>query len=127
MARLSGVIGATLLVLAVAAAGLYVLARLERVRALEGRRLLGAVLATGLLGLGALLSGGASLIGMTRLLPIPIVPSEGDMALAYSSAVLGATAVIAFAFLAFLWLIRPFAIDEAPHGTGVVSDEQIPS
>lgn len=121
--RLSGVVGATLLVLAVAAAGMYVLARLGRVRRFQSRRLVGALLATALLGAGAVAFGGASAIGVARLLPIPLDPTRGDMSLAYATTLLSGTAVIAIAFLAFLWLVRPFSVDEELPGAEAVADE----
>jgi hypothetical protein len=60
--RLSGVIGATLLVLIVASIGLYLLARSGRVIELEGRRLLGALTATLVLGAAAIGFGGTGTV-----------------------------------------------------------------
>ncbi len=111
--RLSGVIGATLLVFAVASVGLYVLARTGRVQRFETRRLIGALIATVLLGATALFFGGIGLVlGLGRSLPIPPNPSPDDAFLAYTATLLVGSGVIALAFLGFLWLIRPFAIDE---------------
>ncbi len=120
--RLSGVIGASLLVLAVASVALLVLARFDRVQRFEARRLLGAIVATLVLGGLALGLGGIGLVsGFGRLLPLPPDPTPDDQLLAYSSTLLTAAGVIALAFLAVLWLIRPFRLDE--HG---VSAEERP-
>ena len=113
--RLSGVIGATLLVLAVASVGIYVLARMGRVQPFASRRLIGALIATVVLGAIALLIGGTGLVfGLGRALPIPANPTADDAFLSYTSTLLVGTGFMALAFLAFLWLIRPFAIDERP-------------
>jgi hypothetical protein len=117
--RLSGVIGATFLVLAVASVGLYLLARSGRVQPFPTSRRIGVLVATVILGGMALLFGDVGLIfGMGRLLPVPETPTGDDMLLAYTSTLLIGTAMIAFAFLAFLWLIRPFAIDERSPSPG---------
>jgi hypothetical protein len=111
--RLSGVIGATLLVLAVASVGVYVLARMNRVQRFESRRLIGALIATVVLGGIALLFGGIGLVfGLGRALPVPANPTVDDAFLSYTATLLVGTGFMALAFLAFLWLIRPFAIDE---------------
>jgi hypothetical protein len=120
--RLSGVIGATLLVLAVACAGLYILARQGRVQPFDRRRLLGAIAATALLALAGL---GFTFVGvffgLGRLVPVPAAVTDGDLLLAYTSTMLIAAGVIALAFLGFLWLIRPCAIDEEPQSKKPVS------
>ena len=111
--RLSGVIGATLLVIAIACIGLYVLARMGRVVEFEGRRLVGAIVATLILGAMAIGFGGiGTVFGFGRLLPLPEDPTAGDELLAFSSTIVTAVGVVALGFLAFLWLIRPYAIDE---------------
>ncbi len=111
--RLSGVIGATLLVIAVAVVTIYVLARMGRVHPFGQRRLIGALVASVVLGALALGFGGiGAVFGFGRLLPLPAAPTPDDQLLAYTSTLLVATGVIAAAYLAFLWLIRPYAIDE---------------
>jgi hypothetical protein len=111
--RLSGVIGATLLVLAVASVGLFVMARMGRIQAFGSRRLVGAVVATvvlGLVGLG--FAGVGAVFGLGRLLPLPAAPTAGDELLAFTSTLLVGAGLIALVLLAFLWLIRPYGIDE---------------
>ena len=111
--RLSGVIGATCLVLAVASLALFVLARSGRIRLFEKPRWLGVWLVTLLVGgFAALLGLGGVFFGLVRLLPVPESPSENDLDLAYTATLLVGTAVIALGFVTFLWLIRPYAIDE---------------
>jgi hypothetical protein len=111
--RLSGAISATLLVIAVACVGLVVLARLGRVAPFPDRRLLGAIVATVVLGITAVGIGGVGLVfGYARLLPIPEQPTPDQAMLAYSSTLLAAFGVITAAVLVFLWLIRPYGIDE---------------
>ncbi len=111
--RLSGVIGATFLVLTVAALGLYLLARSGRVQPFGGSRYIGALIATVLLGGWAVIIGGIGLVfGIGRLVPIPASPTQGELLLSYTATLLIGTAVIAIAFPAFLWLIRPYRIDE---------------
>jgi hypothetical protein len=101
-------------VLAVASVALVVLARFDRVRRFEGRRLVGAITATLVLGVVVLGLGGVGVVfGFGRLLPVPLEPTPSDQLLAYSSTLLTAAGVIALAFLAFLWLIRPYRIDES--------------
>ncbi len=117
--RLSGVIGATFLVLAVASVGIYLLARSGRVQPFPTSRRIGVLIATVILGGMALFFGGVGLVfGVGRLLPTPETPTESDMLLAYTSTLLIGTGVIALAFLAFLWLIRPFGIDERSAAAG---------
>ena len=111
--RLSGLIGATFLVLAVASFGLYLLARSGRIQPFTESRRLGALVTTVLLGGFAVVIGGIGLVfGIGRLLPIPASPTEGDLLLAYTATLLIGSAVIAVAFLAFHWLIRPYRIGE---------------
>ncbi|MEA2025083.1 MAG: hypothetical protein U9O18_00185 [Chloroflexota bacterium] len=111
--RLSGAIGATFLVLAVASFGLYLLARSGRVQPFTEPRRFGALIVTVLLGgLAAVVGGVGLFFGIGRLLPIPVSPTESDLLLAYTATLLIGTAVIALAFLAFLWLIRPYRIGE---------------
>jgi hypothetical protein len=111
--RLSGAIGATLLVLAVASIALLLMTRFDRVQRFDGRRLVGAITATLALGVVSLGLGGVGVVsGFGRLLPVPLEPTPSDQLLAYSSTLLTAAGVIALAFLAFLWLIRPYRIDE---------------
>jgi hypothetical protein len=119
--RLSGVVGSTFLVLAVASVGLYVLARGGRVQAVPEAAPHGALVATVLLGAMAILMGAAGLFyGIGRLLPIPDSPTEGDLLLAFTSTYRISTAVIALGFVAFLWLVRSSGIDERPpSGEGV--------
>ena len=111
--RLSGVIGATLLVIAVASIGVYLLARMGRVAGFESRRLLGAIVATLVLGAMAVGFGGiGTVFGFGRLLPLPAEPTASDELLAYTSTIVTAVGIVSLGFLAFLWLIRPYAIDE---------------
>ena len=111
--RLSGVIGATLLVIAVACIGLFLLARLGRVVEFETRRLVGALVATLVLGVMAIGFGGiGTVFGFGRLLPLPAEPTASDRLLAYTSTIVTAVGVVSLGFLVFLWLIRPYAIDE---------------
>jgi len=111
--RLSGVIGATLLVIAVSSVGLLLLARTGRVAAFEGRKLIGAIIATLVLGAIAIgLGGVGTVFGFGRLLPMPTQPTPNEQILAFTSTLLVGTGVIALAFLFFLWLIRPYGIDE---------------
>jgi len=111
--RLSGVIGATLLVLAVASLALYLLASSGRVQPFEKPPRLGAWVVTVLLGgFGAVLGLAGLFFGVARLLPIPESPSKSDLVLAYVATFFVGSAVIALAFVAFLWLIRPFRLDE---------------
>lgn len=112
--RLSGVLGATLLVLAVAGFGLYLLARSGRVRPFASRRLSGALVATVILGGAALVFLGAGLVGVARLQPLSRDPDSSEMLLAFTSTHLLGVGFIALAFLLFLWLIRPFSLDESP-------------
>ena len=108
-------IGGTFLVLAVASVGLVLLAHRGRVVRFPSSRLIGALVASVVLGSVVVLIGGIGLVlGLGWLLPIPESPTRDDMFLAYTTTLLIATGAIAFAFLAFLWLIRPFAIDESP-------------
>ena len=116
--RLSGVIGATLLVIAVASVALYLLSRIGRVRTFDRHRLLGAVVATVVLGFaGVGLVGVGVVLGFGRLVPLTLAPTADEEFLAYSSTVLTAAGVVFVAFVAFLWLIRPCAIDEGAPGT----------
>ena len=111
--RLSGVIGATLLVIAVACIGLFLLARMGRVVEFETRRLVGALVATLVLGVMAIGFGGiGTVFGFGRLLPLPAEPTASDRLLAYTSTIVTAVGVVSLGFLVFLWLIRPYAIDE---------------
>ena len=110
--RLSGVIGATLLVIAVAGVGLYVLARLGRVTPFGTRRLVGTLIASVILGGLGVLLGAAGLYGIARLLPLAASPSGSDLLLAYTATYLIGASVVSLAFLSFLWLIRPYRIDE---------------
>ena len=111
--RLSGVIGATLLVIAVACIGLFLLARMGRTVEFETRRLVGALVATLVLGTMAIGFGGiGTVLGFGRLLPLPAEPTASDELLAYTSNIVTAVGVVALGFLAVLWLIRPYAIDE---------------
>jgi hypothetical protein len=107
-----------MLVFTVASAGAYVLARTGRVRRFEARRMIGAIVATVILGAVGVFFGGVGLIlGLGRSLPLPANPTPDDAALAYTATLLVGSGVIALAFLAFLWLIRPFAIDERAPDT----------
>jgi membrane-associated phospholipid phosphatase len=110
--RLSGVIGATLLVVSVACVGLYVLARSGRVTPFRKRRLIGTLVATALLGGLSLFLGAAGLLGVGGLLPLSDGPSQSDFLLAYTATYVIGASVVGLAFLAFLWLIRPYGIDE---------------
>jgi len=108
------------MLVAVASVGLYLLARSGRVQPFPTSSRIGVLIATVILGGMALLFGGVGLIfGVGRLLPVPETPTRDDMLLAYTSTLLIGTAMIAFAFLAFFWLIRPFTIDDRSAAPGV--------
>ncbi len=110
--RLADVVGAALLVLAVASLALLILAQAGRVERFTRPRRIGFTLVALLVGGAALVFGGAGLMGMSQLLPVPAAPSAAELRLAYTTTLVLGVATIGFVFLAFLWLIRPFAIDE---------------
>ncbi len=111
--RLSDVFGAALLVIAVACMALYRLSRIGRARPMDRRRMIGTLIATAVLGLMAVGFGGVGLaFGFGRLIPLPLEPTIDDQLLAYSSTLLTAAGMVVTGFVAFLWLILPFAIDE---------------
>jgi membrane-associated phospholipid phosphatase len=111
--RLSDVIGAAFVVLAIASLVLAALALNGRVRSFQRPRRIGFLLVALLLGgTGLILVGAGALFGLARLLPVPADPSPDDLELAYATTLVIGSGVIALAFLAFHALIRPFAIDE---------------
>jgi membrane-associated phospholipid phosphatase len=115
--RLSDVVGAAVLVLAVASVALYLLARSGRMRPFTQPRRIGFTVVLLLLGGISLVLGGAGLaLGLGQLVPVPEHPSQDELRLAYTTSLVLGVAVIGLVFLVLLWLIRPFAIDEDPGG-----------
>jgi len=111
--RLSDVVGAAFLALAVASAVVALLAVGGHVRPFRGRGRIGFLLAALILGgLGLILTAAGTLFGLARLWPVPESPTADHLTLAYTTTLVVGAGVIALAFLAFLALIRPFIIDE---------------
>ena len=113
--RLSDVIGAALVVLAVSSLALLWLTRAGRVEPFVKPRRIGFTLVALVLGGAALIFGGGGLMGLSQLLPVPSAPTAAELRLAYTTSLVLGVAAIGLVFLAFLWLIRPYAIDEPPE------------
>ena len=115
--RLSDVVGAAAIVLAVACVALYLLARGGRIRPFRQLRRIGFTAVALVLGGATLIFAGVGLMGWLELLPIPaepILPSPPplELRLAFTTTLVLGAAAIGLVFLSFLWLVRPYAIDE---------------
>ena len=115
--RLSDVVGAAFLVLAVASVALYLLSRGGHIASFQTPRRIGFTLVTLLLGGATLVFGGVGLMGLLQVLPVSTdatlaSPTPAQLRLAYTTSMVLGAATIGLVFLLFLWLIRPFAIDE---------------
>jgi hypothetical protein len=115
--RLSDVVGAAALVLAVACVALYLLARVGHIRLFLQPRRIGFTAVALVLGGATLIFSGVGLMGWLELLPItaePSLPSPPplELRLAFTTTLVLGAAAIGLAFLSFLWLVRPYAIDE---------------
>jgi hypothetical protein len=115
--RLSDVAGAAFTVLALGCVALYLLARGGRIRPLRVPRRIGYTLMILVLGGSALVFAGVGLMGWLELLPDalasdPAPATPAQLRLAFTSMLALCTAAIGLVFLSFLWLVRPFAIDE---------------
>ena len=115
--RLSDVVGAAALVLAVACIALYLLALGGHIRPFRQLRRIGFTAVALVLGGATLIFAGVGLMGWLELLPIPaepILPSPPplELRLAFTTTLVLGAAAIGLVFLSFLWLVRPYAIDE---------------
>lgn len=115
--RLSDVTGAAFTVLALGCVALFLLARAGRVSPLPMPRRIGYTLVVLVLGGSTLVFAGVGLMGWLELLPnalgsnpAPATPAE--LRLAFTSMLVLCAAAVGLVFLYFLWLVRPFAIDE---------------
>ena len=111
--RMSAVVGATLIVAAFACLGIIVLAVAGRVRPLRSSRLIAALVATLVIGVAAFLLGGdAFALAFVRLVVEHQLPEDVRADLVFSATSLAGSAAVAGTFIAFLWLLRPYALDE---------------
>ena len=111
--RMSAVVGATLIVAAFACLGIIVLAVAGRVRPLRSSRLIAALVATLVIGVAAFLLGGdAFALAFVRLVVEHQLPEDVRADLVFSATTLAGSVAVAGTFIAFLWLLRPYALDE---------------
>lgn len=119
--RLSDVAGASFLVLSFGCVVLYLLARGGRVRPIRAPRRIGYTLVVLVLGGLTLIFAGVGLMGWLELLsmradPVLTSPTPSELRLAFTTMLVLGAAAIGLVFLSFLWLVRPFAVDE-PTGS----------
>ena len=99
--------------LAFACLGIIVLAVAGRVRPLRSSRLIAALVATLVIGVAAFLLGGdAFALAFVRLVVEHQLPEDVRADLVFSATTLAGSVAVAGTFIAFLWLLRPYALDE---------------
>jgi hypothetical protein len=111
--RLSSVLGATLIVAGFGCVGLVVLARDGRVRRSGTSRLVATLVATLVIGAAAFVLGGdAFALAFVRLLADRGLADDVRAELVFSATTLAGSVAIAATFVVFLWLLRPYELDE---------------